>query len=53
MLDAIAVAEHSGGKRRLQADAVGVHADFAEAMRSLIPNKQRLKWSDVKIAKKE
>jgi len=31
----------------------GVHADFAEAMRSLIPNKQRLKWSDVKIARKE
>jgi phytoene dehydrogenase-like protein len=30
-----------------------VNADFAEAMRSLIPNKHRLKWSDMKIARKK
>lgn len=40
-------------KRRLQADAVVVNADFAEAMRKLIPNKHRLKWSDTKIASKK
>src|ERR1700734_1023121 len=33
-------------KRRLQADAVVVNADFAEAMRTLIPNRHRRKWSD-------
>ncbi|MGD0647524.1 MAG: phytoene desaturase family protein [Acidobacteriaceae bacterium] len=39
-------------KRRLQADAVVVNADFAEAMRRLIPNRHRRKWSDKKIASK-
>ena len=40
-------------KRRLQADAVVVNADFADAMRKLIPNQHRHKWSDKKIASKE
>ena len=40
-------------KRRLQADAVVVNADFAEAMRRLIPNRHRRKWSDKKIASKK
>ena len=40
-------------KRRLHADAVVVNADFAEAMRKLIPNQHRRKWSDKKIASKE
>ncbi|MGA7158816.1 MAG: phytoene desaturase family protein [Acidobacteriaceae bacterium] len=39
-------------KRRLLADAVVVNADFAEAMRRLVPNKYRRKWSDKKIASK-
>jgi phytoene desaturase len=40
-------------KRRLEADAVVVNADFAEAMRKLIPNQHRRKWSDKKIASKQ
>jgi phytoene desaturase len=39
-------------KRRIQADAVVVNADFAEAMRKLVPNKHRRKWSDRTIAGK-
>jgi phytoene desaturase len=39
-------------KRRLQADAVVVNADFAEAMRKLVPDKHRRKWSDRTIASK-
>jgi phytoene desaturase len=39
-------------KRRLQADSVVVNADFADAMRKLVPDKHRRKWSDKKIAKK-
>jgi phytoene desaturase len=39
-------------KRRLQADAVVVNADFAEAMRKLVPGRHRSKWSDKKIASK-
>ena len=39
-------------RRRLPADAVVVNADFAEAMRKLVPNKHRRKWTDQKIAKK-
>jgi phytoene desaturase len=39
-------------KRRLAADAVVVNADFAEAMRKLVPGKYRRKWSDRKIASK-
>jgi phytoene desaturase len=39
-------------KRRLQADAVVVNADFADAMRRLVPGKHRRKWSDGKIASK-
>jgi phytoene desaturase len=39
-------------KRRLQADAVVVNADFAEAMRKLVPGKHRRKWSDKKIGSK-
>jgi phytoene desaturase len=39
-------------KRRLQADAVVVNADFADAMRKLVPGKYRRKWSDKNIASK-
>lgn len=38
--------------RKLAADAVVVNADFAEAMRRLVPNRYRRKWSDRKIANK-
>jgi phytoene desaturase len=40
-------------KRRLQADAVVMNADFADAARKLIPEKHRSKWSDKKIASKK
>ncbi|MDE3103882.1 MAG: phytoene desaturase [Acidobacteriota bacterium] len=39
--------------RRLDADAVIVNADFAEAMRKLVPNRVRHKWSDATIARKD
>ena len=39
-------------RRRLQADAVVVNADFAEAMRKLVSGKHRRKWSDKKIGSK-
>lgn len=39
-------------KRKLLADAVVVNADFAEAMRKLVPNRHRRKWSDRKIVSK-
>jgi phytoene desaturase len=53
--------EVSGGKatgvrtatRELKADAVIVNADFAGAMRRLIPNDQRRKWTDKTLASKK
>jgi phytoene desaturase len=39
--------------RTLAADAVIVNADFAGAMRKLVPNKQRSKWTDERLAKKK
>jgi len=36
-------------KRRLQADAVVMNADFADAARTLIPGRHRERWSDRKI----
>jgi phytoene desaturase len=39
-------------RRRLQADAVVMNADFAEAMRKLVPAAARRKWSDATIASK-
>ncbi|SFS20879.1 phytoene desaturase [Granulicella pectinivorans] len=38
--------------RTLQADAVVVNADFAEAMKKLVPNSDRRKWTDERVAKK-
>lgn len=38
--------------RTLKADAVVVNADFAEAMRRMVPNGLRRKWSDERIASK-
>jgi phytoene desaturase len=38
--------------RTLKADAVVVNADFAEAMRRMVPNKLRRKWTDERIASK-
>lgn len=38
--------------RTIRADAVVVNADFAEAMRKLVPNTHRRKWSDAAIARK-
>jgi phytoene desaturase len=39
--------------RMLEADAVVVNADFAGAMQKLIPNKQRNKWTDERLARKK
>ena len=39
-------------KRKLQADSVVVNADFADAMRRLVPGRHRKKWSDKRIAGK-
>jgi len=39
-------------RHKLQADAVVMNADFAEAARRLIPNQHRNKWTDKKIAGK-
>jgi phytoene desaturase len=38
--------------RTLKADAVIVNADFAEAMRRMVPNGLRRKWTDERIASK-
>jgi phytoene desaturase len=38
--------------RTLKADAVVVNADFAEAMRRMVPNALRRKWTDERIASK-
>jgi phytoene desaturase len=38
--------------RTLQADAVVVNADFADAMRRLVPEQHRRKWNDRRIARK-
>ena len=40
-------------KRRLEADAVVVNADFAGAMRKMVANKSRRKWTDERLAKKK
>ena len=39
--------------RRLQADAVVVNADFAGAMRKMVPNHLRNKWTNERLAKKK
>ena len=39
-------------KRHLAADAVVVNADFANAMRDMVPNRQRRRWTDKRIASK-
>lgn len=39
--------------RRLAADSIVVNADFAEAMRTMVPNKLRRRWTDEKIGKKK
>jgi phytoene desaturase len=39
--------------RTMMADAVIVNADFANAMRSLVPNRNRRRWTDDRIAKKK
>jgi phytoene desaturase len=38
--------------RTMKADAVVVNADFAQAMRKMVPNQHRRKWSDGNIARK-
>ncbi|MEM0915338.1 MAG: phytoene desaturase family protein [Planctomycetota bacterium] len=38
---------------RYEADAVVVNADFAEAMRRLVPDAMRRKWKDAALAKKK
>jgi phytoene desaturase len=40
-------------RHRLPADAIVVNADFAEAMRNLVPGKHRRKWSDGNIGRKK
>ena len=39
--------------RLLMADAVVLNADFAGAMRKMLPNNQRRKWTDKTLAKKK
>ncbi len=39
--------------RALAADAIVVNADFAGAMRKLVPNQQRHRWTDERLAKKK
>ncbi len=38
---------------KLAADAVVVNADFAGAMKKLVPNQQRNRWTDERLAKKK
>jgi phytoene desaturase len=40
-------------RHTLQADAVVVNADFAGAMRRMVPNHQRKRWTDERMAKKK
>ncbi len=40
-------------KRTLQADSVVVNADFADAMRKLLPGKHRRRWTDKRIEGKK
>lgn len=40
------------GKRTLKADSVVVNADFAEAMRKLLPSQHRKRWTDKRIHSK-
>lgn len=39
-------------KRNLPADAVVMNADFARAMRRMVPNHLRRRWTDKRVAKK-
>ena len=39
-------------RRTLPADAVVINADFAGAMRAMIPNKHRKRWTDERVEKK-
>ncbi|RRA47914.1 phytoene desaturase family protein [Acidipila sp. EB88] len=39
-------------ERTLAADSVVINADFADAMRTMVPDKLRRKWTDKKIQKK-
>ncbi len=39
-------------KRRIAADSVVVNADFADAMKKMVPQKHRRKWTDRNIASK-
>lgn len=39
-------------QRKIQADSVVVNADFADAMRRMVPDRLRRKWTDKRIEKK-
>ncbi len=39
-------------QRKIAADSVVVNADFADAMRRMVPDRLRRKWTDKRIAKK-
>ncbi len=47
---AVGIRTNTGEHR---ADAIVVNADFAHAMRTLVPNRFRQRWSDEKIAEKK
>ena len=47
-----AIGVRTGGVKRM-ADAVLVNADFAHAMKHLVPDRLRTRWNDRKLAKKK
>ncbi len=46
-------ARTEAGVETMEADAVVVNADFAQAMQRLVPNRLRKRWTDERIAKKQ
>lgn len=49
----VAYRDADGATHELQADAVVVNADFAAAMRDLVPDGLRRRWTDAKLEKKK
>ena len=49
----VAYRDAEGDTHTLHADAVVVNADFAAAMRDLVPDRLRRRWTDAKLQKKK